>query len=666
MSDKYFSVDQIIRCIKKLKMPYPTELLGKFISGYVGSFTRHTSPEHIYFNGKDVKIEKDPTMLMSNEDMEDMLMSLLQYHRKTSDIYKRYQRAIIELPKRKTSPIDKSAVSKTARKAYLKQYSLLSPKNKKEIIEEIDFINDMIIELGDISTEGYKPLNLDALLDILFSAETPVDRLTIDPETKYFVMDLWTSYNGGKIPSDKQWIKSFSKSTFDRILASLGENKKKSPPKKSFYNEDVFMRLEIRKPKLDPTKRWEIGISSALNVGEKLSDIRNYVMSLKAKYPEIYLLKFIKPEVAKDPKRISCSRAEIYLETDEPNIQRYLDEFHDLLPKKLVDGPNSILPNTCYDKPKFMSSIPLVQSQHTQPGEYPKHKCIFTFSQGGEDIYEGKEGLSQKHREMLFDGESYYKFFGTRDLAIDNQIYDAAYKLIEESGDYLLDVMKSQKYDNIEDARDILRGQFTDLLFSLSMSIEDLEPYFKGQLKNKDIGYQHTHGITSEGEIVIVTKPIFLGKGPVLYSNFIKSTGEKLNLELSAKLLNKESEAFTYFFPYQPEANPCDKDQPWCNITASLPYVKEIDVLDVILVPDQRVNEVKEILSKFDIPSNRIISYGESMMVYGEEAYRMGMLPFNKNYNMSLHPFTFVNVQKEYMKRLLYYGLFKDSMHKYK
>ena len=97
---KVFPISHYIRCIEKLKKPYPTAYLRAFLSEYTGKFTRYTSPDMILFDGKkDITIQST-TSKMTNEQIEAMLAGLVKYHAASSAIGEKYRFASHELIKR--------------------------------------------------------------------------------------------------------------------------------------------------------------------------------------------------------------------------------------------------------------------------------------------------------------------------------------------------------------------------------------------------------------------------------------------------------------------------------------------------------------------------------------------------------------------------------------
>ena len=95
-----YPISHYIQCIDSLGKPYPSKYLKAFLSQYTGLFTRYTSPDLIFFDGKSVvTIQSSPTKI-TNQEIEKMLKGLVAYHGDGTNVAQRYSFAIGELLKR--------------------------------------------------------------------------------------------------------------------------------------------------------------------------------------------------------------------------------------------------------------------------------------------------------------------------------------------------------------------------------------------------------------------------------------------------------------------------------------------------------------------------------------------------------------------------------------
>lgn len=554
---KLYSVKNFIDCVEKIKTPYPKEGLRGFLSGYVSSFTRETSPELIYFDGDSkVKIEKREEGHMTNKEIEDMLLGLLKYHTKGSDIHKRYVFAIGELFKR---------------------------------------------------------------------------------------------------PIPKKKVKSPLKSS---------QKESRADKRVSFADEYPFQRVILKEPILAEGYRWEIGISGKAN---SLPKIKKFVSSLPAVFPEIYMLKYLKEsKVASSP---TCSKAEIYLETRELNIQKILDRIHILIETSTA---KDIMPGDCSVKPKYMTNISSITGK---PGN-----CIFTFSQGGEKVYEYKESSTLAERDVYFDGDSHYKFFGTLGVGIDIQKYLGVLDTIDNGGEIIkkLDDIDPEVYEEhlrlekVPGDIKITENVFTDLLYTDSMTIQTFRNIIFGKYTYSSISF--LHGVDSKYPIIIVMKPGFERN----YKNAARVPSlSKSSTIINSKTLAKEAADFTFRNPKSTDPKqPCKDNWSWCNSRLIINDSVSFYDIDTILVPSFTMDEFAPINNSTTILDNipnpfyaRIIPYGvnihkKKIFVSGEDAYKRGLsLVPDKNYYLSFLAFT--DVQIHYMKRMAYYGLFKNSQYNF-
>jgi hypothetical protein len=573
---RFHSIRDFIRCIDKLKTPYPEHGLKKFLKSYIKSFTRECDSSHIYFNGEVVEVERTPGNVMSNYDIETMLLGLLKYHKKGGSIHKQFLKAIEELS-----------------------------KEPYPNVIEID-TNEFEQAFRDAIGDGEAPL----------ADEEPIE----------------------------------------------------VPPESSKPDGYPFERVVLREPTMGYRYRWEIGISGAPG---SLVKIKNFVNELPKSFPEIYMLKFLKKE---SPGSESCSKSEIYLETEELNIQKILDRLHDLLGTSLS---KKIMPKDCSKKPRFMANIPGVTGKDGT--------CIFTFSQGGEDVYEYKEALAAAGDyalNVLFDGDSYYKFFGTIDVGIDIDGYNTQIYLVDESAKMMKDIddidpelMGGFLKDPPVEFTEVGKSYFTQLLYTNSTSVKSFRDFVYGDRPYQNVTF--LHGIDSTHPIVFIMKPGFERR----YAHSILPGLAKSAKSPTAKSLadTKKAEASTFSFRFPKKADrgdKCSRNQTWCNTGLKVEGAVSFYDVDVVLVPAYLKEEFSQINENLYIgqapnPLNyRVIFYGLNVpkakfVIRGDEAFEKGLsrVPDGKYY---LSYKAFVDAQKEYMFRLAYHGLYKDATHKFK
>lgn len=438
--------------------------------------------------------------------------------------------------------------------------------------------------------------------------------------------------------------------TFLKFIDDIPAPKIRSKPLDLKMIKDVskekFNIHLIKNPKLDIHKRWEIGIRGNNSI-EKISTVTKEILN---KFPnEIYMFKILKKEFEDQ----FCSRAEIYLETEELNIQNILDEMHEII------KTFKLKPSLCADKPKFMSTIP------------NEKECIFCFSQGGEDVYQYKETATQLELETLFDGDSYYKFIGTLDVGIDIQRYLSTLYMIKEIGDIMQKIGKydPKSVDALYNTGNIgtTEKYFTKLLYADHVSIN----FFRSLLKGKsyeDISF--LHGLDSTNPIVIVMKPGFENN----YKN--KVTAPSIFKKNSKVDLNIESSNFSFRYPKSVGDDKCKDMLTWCNSKLIINGKIGFYDIDSVFIPaflEYEFQNLNSISHLNDLPNpfkDRIKFYGKDIskddfLIKGDEAYQRSLAPLpDDNYYLSYN--AFINLQKEYMNRLAYYGFYINSSHKFK
>jgi hypothetical protein len=179
---KEYPISSYIKCIRKLKIPYPEDGLRKFLSSYVENFTRNTSPNFIHFDGiEKVSIAKT-SQVMTNEYIETMLMSMVAFHSKNTQIYKRFALAARELAKRPMPIISKKFE--------------VSPKKPEEEITSIDL--EMLQDVVEILNNDFETddidipyISVDDVLKIAVTANLPINVVWQESDGREFIRDVW-------------------------------------------------------------------------------------------------------------------------------------------------------------------------------------------------------------------------------------------------------------------------------------------------------------------------------------------------------------------------------------------------------------------------------------------------------------------------------------------
>ncbi|HMP28093.1 MAG TPA: hypothetical protein PKD85_00750, partial [Saprospiraceae bacterium] len=219
----------------------------------------------------------------------------------------------------------------------------------------------------------------------------------------------------------------------------------------------------------------------------------------------------------------------------------------------------------------------------------------------------------------------------------------------------------------------ITENTFTDLLYTDSMPIKMFRSIVSGKYTYKSVSF--LHGVDSKYPITIVMKNGFENTS---YKNIAKVPSlSNSNEKVTVQSLNKEAANFTFRNPKSTNPKkPCNDNWSWCNSRLIISDNVSFYDIDVVFVPYFIIDEFVELNNNpiiFEDTPNpfyaRIIPYGynipkEQFFVQGPDAYRRGLsLVPDKNYYLSFLAFT--DLQTEYMKRLAYYGLFKNSQHNF-
>lgn len=642
-----YPIKSFIECIEKLGIPYPEEGLLNFLSEYTQNFTRKTNVSNIYFDGiSNIQIRSSPNE-MSNEDIENMFKGLIKFHDRNSKVAKEYQKAN-DVLWGDTTPENISQ----RRKGKSGPKKIKPVKSKKEILDEEQSLK-ILAEINESLPPQSPSMALEDVIKILMATKLPLKSLTENNETKYFVGDVWLTFHRLK-PDLENALWPFA-GVFEKDITEPGKFLEEVVSKISETTSGKFKIIDLKTPSLPIHQRWEIGISGN---SQSLALVQDFVKTLPTIFPEIYKIKLLNPEYSNEE---TCSKAEIYLETTEPNIQRHLDKLHVVLPKELA---KMIMPKSCSNKPKFMTNIPAISPGH-------KDGCIFTFSQGGEEGYKLKMAATTEELKENFDGDSYYKFFGTLDVGIDIEAYTLTNQIIEEGVKIMNDIseLHTRQGRGVLDKEfgqepvDITKGLFTQLLFTFNIPFNDLKKLSTGKSKIK-----YLWGVDSQqGDVIFVMKPGFQQK----YSETatLAEVGGKEKFRVDDKFilgkLATEAAWFTYRNPRPPSSELfcVNKDKPWytwCNTVLSTGTINfdPFDV-DVVLIPDSFKDQAIDLFSS-GILKNRLVFY-EHTTDGPEIDYTKGMR--RKREVQSLSFKSFMHVQREYMKRILYYGLFKNAQH---
>lgn len=653
----YYSVHEYIRCIDILQLPYPAEALSNFLDSYISKFTRETDVSNIYFDGiSQVEIEHVEGAEMTDADIEEMLLSLIRFHPKSSTIHKKYAEAIKIL---RSNIVDVEVASDTPPKKTSKRKAKTLPK--KENLDEASTEN-VIAEINENIPPETPKITLEDAVKILIASNLPVNALTKENETKFFVADVWLVKNG-QVPDLDNALWPYS-DIFAAPIENPGEYIKTVVDKISGNAEtnERFEKIIIRPPSLPVPQRWEIGISGN---PQSVGKVHEFVKTLPGIFSEIYMIKLLKPKYA---NRSSCSKAEVYLEISvDDSLQSYLDRIHEILPKELA---KMIMPKSCADKPKFMTNIPAILK--SLGNDSHPNECIFTFSQGGEEGYEYKSGLTNSDLKTEFDGDSFYKAFGTLDVGIDARAHKLTTEIVEKGAEIIKDLEGIGREVFVQEFGgyvDVTRGFFTELLFTFNISMADLMTL--GERKS----IKYLWGIDSQnGELIFVMKPEFyLRSALAVAAKFVETSGGKQKGEVHDPYFKGVMAAETAWFTYRNPRPPgselfcVNKDKPnytWCNLSLEIDKPFDVYDVDVVLVPRVVGGEIMDLFSDGPL-RNRVVLYEDENVgvVDANAEVAKGTRRRKETPSLSFH--AFVDAQKEYMKRLLYYGLFKNAVHSF-
>lgn len=198
MLKKSYPVSAYLKCIKKLKTPFPAASLKLFLSGYTSQFTRHTNLDNILFDGSTVTIKKVSGAIMSSQDINDMLMGLVLNHGPKTDIVSRFKFASVQFskmhdrkdtPRSLTPPMTPTGIR-----------NVISKKGKDTLKYMIDEVNENTSRVDH--TDKIRDITENDVIDIIAASGLSVDVILSESDGIDLVSDVWLNYNGHVVITD--------------------------------------------------------------------------------------------------------------------------------------------------------------------------------------------------------------------------------------------------------------------------------------------------------------------------------------------------------------------------------------------------------------------------------------------------------------------------------